>query len=854
MNDSAFNAMATPGGSDQSGPGADLNGEAAGLAGEGSSVGSGPVLGSGPSGAEASGALRLRQAAFDVLNLAVAGRRDEALQALDQLFGLRGRFPGYPLLLDMVAGKLPFQRSGALFVLGGQPLPATLQRHFEEAIAQCQQFLGLPAPCIIVQCRAENRDLHWTLESFPGLAVLHLSTLSPGYPDDLRAVQFHEVTHCFLTCGVRLLDEGLAQLFASRFGGAALPAANPDLLPPLRTLLSRASDSMFGESVDSDLAVYLAACRAGADLLETIYALGGAERIVRLFAAVARAGSEAQIARLVEQASGQALPAASAGSGPDAAQTTLIEQARDAVFTAWINKNPADLDASIAALEADAVFTEPALLDSLIGAQLNRALLQVNFHSAPPATQVAHLDMLLKAGECLPAGRLWLWRGTRAILAILLARPNIIKVATAGQQAIQAFDKAAQLIPNDPDLLVQHASLLLNAPEKYGGDRDLGVTKLRQAMQNPLYHEHARNVLLEYGVDAGPPLEVAPKALAPAPASAAIPGATSAATSTAMSPAVSAPARAAMAGDAPVMLQTTGLELRLSAAFTLRPGDLTLRSGERVALVGRNGSGKSMLIETLLGLRRPDKGSVALLVGDPRSAATRQRIGGLLQGSDLPGLTRISEMMALHRTIYHRTDPAVTRALGLEELRERFWSQLSRGQKQRVMLWLALAHVPELALLDEPSLGLDEWFARALRELLAQLPTTLLVISHVPADLLGMDRIVCLDGGKIIADGALAELMAGQVGAFKGRLRQTLDAPARQAMLALPGLVKPPRQCDDGWELYGGAGFDQTFRHFIEQQRVAAFSLEAVSVEDFLAHIAHAAHDTPTNLPKAAPR
>ncbi|WGG53250.1 ABC transporter ATP-binding protein [Rugamonas sp. DEMB1] len=819
MNDSAFNAMATPCGS--------ADGET-------------PV------------ALRLRQVAFDVLNLAVAARRDEALLALDQLFGLRGRFPSYPLLLDMVAGKLPFQRSGALFVLGGDPLPAALQRHFEEAIAQCQQFLGLPAPCIIVQCRAENRDLHWTLESFPGLAVLHLSTLSPGYPDDLRAVQFHEVAHCFLTCGVRLLDEGLAQLFASRFGGAALPAANPDLLPPLRTLLSRASDSMFGESVDSDLAVYLAACRAGVDLLETIYAQGGAERIVGLFAAVARAGSEAQIARLVEQASGQALPAASAGSGPDAAQATLIEQARDAVFTAWINKNPADLDASIAALEADAVFTEPALLDSLIGAQLNRALLQVNFHSAPPAAQVAHLDMLLKAGECLPAGRLWLWRGTRAILAILLARPNVIKVATAGQQAIQAFDKAAQLIPNDPDLLVQHASLLLNAPEKYGGDRDLGVTKLRQAMQNPLYHEHARNVLLEYGVDAGPPLDVAPTASASASASAS--AAISPATSAAMSAAISAPARAALANDAPVMLQTTGLELRLSAAFTLRPGDLTLRCGERVALVGRNGSGKSMLIETLLGLRRPDKGSVALLVGDPRSAATRQRIGGLLQGSDLPGQTRISEMMALHRTIYHRTDPAVTRALGLEELRDRFWSQLSRGQKQRVMLWLALAHVPELALLDEPSLGLDEWFARALRELLTQLPTTLLVISHVPADLLGMDRIVCLDGGKIIADGSLAELMSGQVGAFKGRLRQTLDEPARQAMLALPGLVKPPRQCDDGWELYGGAGFDQTFRHFIEQQRVAAFSLEAVSVEDFLAHIAHAAHDTPTNLPKAAPR
>ncbi|MFC3378977.1 ATP-binding cassette domain-containing protein [Rugamonas sp. CCM 8940] len=656
MNDSAFKAMATaatPAGSDQAGPGAGLSqergaglsqesvaGDVNGAAGDGANPGLEP--GPGQSGAQVSGALRLRLAAFEVLNLAAAGRRDEALQALDQLFGLRGRFPGYPLLLDMVAGKLPFLQCGPLFVLGGQPLPATLQRHFEEAIAQCQQFLGLPAPCIIVQCRAENRDLHWTLEAFPGLAVLHLSTLSPGYPDDLRAVQFHEVAHCFLTCGVRLLDEGLAQLFACRFGGAALPAANPDLLPPLRTLLSRASDSMFGDGADSQLAVYLAACRAGADLLETIDAQGGAERIVRLFAAVARAGSEAQIVHLVEQASGQSLPAASAtssGSGPDAAQSALIEQARDAVFTAWINKNPADLDAGIAALEADAVFTEPALLDSLIGAQLNRALLQVNFRSAPPAEQLAHLDMLLKAGECLPAGRLWLWRGTRAILAILLARPNIIKVATAGQQAIQAFDKAAQLIPNDPDLLVQHASLLLNAPAQYGGDRDLGVSKLRQAMQNRLYYEHARNVLLEYGIDAGPPLQVAPQAAAPLAAgspgasaaissaiSSAISATISLATSTAISAAISTAGRSSVASDAPVMLQTTDLELRLSSAFTLRPGDLTLRSGERVTLVGRNGSGKSMLIETLLGLRRPDRAASlcwsAIRAAPPRASAS----------------------------------------------------------------------------------------------------------------------------------------------------------------------------------------------------------------------------------------
>ena len=419
--------------------------------------------------------------------------------------------------------------------------------------------------------------------------------------------------------------------------------------------------------------------------------------------------------------------------------------------------------------------------------------------------------MLLKAGECLPQGRLWIWRGTHAILMILLARPNIIKVASAGQQAINAFNKAVQLIPNDPDLLVQHASLLLHAPPAYGGDRDLGVSKLRQAMLDPVYREHARQVLLEYGVEM-PAEEV-------------------------VAAAAGQPLDAPPSAPAPALLELSGVELRLSSSFTLRPGALTVRRGERVAFIGRNGSGKSMLMETLLGLRQPDRGTVVLHLGDPRDAATRQRIGGLLQGYDLPGQTKVREMMALHQAMYHRTDAAVTRALGLDELRDRYWQQLSRGQKQRVMLWMALAHVPELAILDEPSLGLDEWFARALRELLAALPVTLLVISHAPSDLLGMDRIFCLDDGRIIAEGTLASLMVQRVGQFKGVLRQTLSDAALQALHALPALVQAPRERDGAWELFGGAGFDQAFRQFIEQQRVGAFSLEPVSVEDFLADV-----------------
>jgi ABC-type multidrug transport system ATPase subunit len=284
------------------------------------------------------------------------------------------------------------------------------------------------------------------------------------------------------------------------------------------------------------------------------------------------------------------------------------------------------------------------------------------------------------------------------------------------------------------------------------------------------------------------------------------------------------------------MLEASGVELRLPSGFLLLPGELRLRKGERVAVVGPNGSGKTLLLETLLGLRAPERGRVTLAIGDPRDARVRQHLGGLLQNADLPGQMRIDEIMTLHQTVYQRSEPAVTRALGLEELRARLWQQLSRGQKQRVMLWLALSHVPELALLDEPSLGLDEWHARALRQLLAGMPSTVLQISHIPADLLGMDRILCMEQGRLVDGGTLEELLARRVGRFKARIGQALAGEAELALRALPGLLRAETAAE-GWLLQGGAGFDAEFRRFIERHGIANFALEGATVEDFLADL-----------------
>jgi len=762
--------------------------------------------------------LWLRDAAAAVLRLAAAGDSDGAGQALERLFALRGRFHAYPILQDMLAGRRRWHSAGSVHVLGGAELPPALLRNFDDAVAACSAFLGLPPPCILLQCVPSERNMHLTMESLPGLALVRISTLSDGYSEGLRAVVFHEVAHCFLTCGVRLLDEGLAQLFANRFGGAVPLPQRPELAPPLRAMLSRDGDAMFGASGAAGIDAYRAACRIGADLLEAVEARGGAAAIVSLFRAVSRAATDAQVAELAGQASGIPIEtrAVAGGADADTGHAALIAQVQQAIFASWSSKDAEDLSAAIELLEAEPVFTQPSLLDALLSARLNQALLHVHGGAKLPAAQEAGIDTLLKAADVLPAGRQWLWRGVRSILAILLAQPNIIKVATAGQNALQAFGKAQELIAGDPDLLIHHASLLLHAPPNYGGDRDRGAGMLREAMQHPLYRAHAREMLLDNGIDPGDEVvEIAPSAAVTAPA---------------------APAPAQAPAAAAIVLDAQGIELRLPSGFTLKPGELSLRKGERVAIVGPNGSGKTILLETLLGLRAPDSGKVRMAIGDPRDAKVRQQLGGLLQSADLPGQMRVSEIVTMHETIYARTEPAVTRALGIEELRTRLWQQLSRGQKQRVMLWLALSHVPELALLDEPSLGLDEWHARALRELLAGMPTTLLQISHIPADLLGMDRIICMEKGRLADGGTLDELLARRVGRFKARIGQPLAGEAEQAMRALPALLRA-EATQAGWQLQGGQGFDASFRRFIDLHGIANFSLEASTIEDFLADL-----------------
>jgi ABC-2 type transport system ATP-binding protein len=235
-------------------------------------------------------------------------------------------------------------------------------------------------------------------------------------------------------------------------------------------------------------------------------------------------------------------------------------------------------------------------------------------------------------------------------------------------------------------------------------------------------------------------------------------------------------------------------ELRKSydGRAVLRGLSFRVAAGEIFALLGPNGAGKTTVVEIIEGYRRPDRGEVRVLGVDPATAgrAHRARVGLMLQGGGGidPRMTA-REVVGLHAR-FHADPRDVDGLLGLVGLtgvtaRTRY-RQLSGGEKQRVGLALALVGQPELAILDEPTAGMDVEARTATRDLLAGLRAagvTVILTSHDLADVERLvDRLAILDRGRIVALGAPAELTAGSVPILRFRLSVPLSEPDRVAL------------------------------------------------------------------------
>jgi ABC-2 type transport system ATP-binding protein len=207
--------------------------------------------------------------------------------------------------------------------------------------------------------------------------------------------------------------------------------------------------------------------------------------------------------------------------------------------------------------------------------------------------------------------------------------------------------------------------------------------------------------------------------------------------------------------------------------------DLTRRFGERTALasvslllprgavyglVGANGAGKTTLIKHLLGLLRPESGSVRVFGLDPVAdpVGVLSRIGYLSEENDLPGWMRVDELIAYSRAFYPGWDHAYAK-----ELRQAFGldqsariKTLSRGQRARAGLLVALAYRPDLLVLDEPSSGLDPIVRRdilgAILRTIADDGRTVLFSSHLLDEVEEVaDHVTMIAAGRIVLSGPL---------------------------------------------------------------------------------------------------
>ncbi|NJK39197.1 MAG: ABC transporter ATP-binding protein [Oscillatoriales cyanobacterium RM2_1_1] len=166
----------------------------------------------------------------------------------------------------------------------------------------------------------------------------------------------------------------------------------------------------------------------------------------------------------------------------------------------------------------------------------------------------------------------------------------------------------------------------------------------------------------------------------------------------------------------------------------------TLNLGERVALLGRTGSGKSTLMENLVGLKRPNSGEIQILgttLGPETLFQVRQQIGFAFQDPN----NQLFMPTILEDVIFGPCNYGVPEALAreqadqllagfsLSEVAHRSVHELSGGQKRLAALATVLALNPDILILDEPTNGLDPWWRRHLAEILIQLPVQILLIA-----------------------------------------------------------------------------------------------------------------------------
>ena len=234
------------------------------------------------------------------------------------------------------------------------------------------------------------------------------------------------------------------------------------------------------------------------------------------------------------------------------------------------------------------------------------------------------------------------------------------------------------------------------------------------------------------------------------------------------------------AAPTPPKIAIRGLRKSFGAKHVLQGVDLDVPAGRSLVVIGGSGTGKSVLIKCVLGLLRPDAGSIRVdgveVVDADRATldGLRARFGMLFQGGALFDSLPVWENVAFGLTAARKVERGearerAVRTLGMvglgPEVAALMPAELSGGMQKRVGLARAIAHRPEILFFDEPTTGLDPIMADVINELIVrcveQLGATALSITHDMASVRRIaDRVAMLHGGRIVWQGPVEALDA----------------------------------------------------------------------------------------------
>jgi len=283
------------------------------------------------------------------------------------------------------------------------------------------------------------------------------------------------------------------------------------------------------------------------------------------------------------------------------------------------------------------------------------------------------------------------------------------------------------------------------------------------------------------------------------------------------------------------VIQVSGVRKSYGKTVAVAEATFEVNEGEIFGLIGPNGAGKTTTMECIEGLRKPDRGSIAVLALDPfRDVYKLQnRIGVQLQQAQLQKRIKVWEAVGLWASLYRKNTAdadRLLRQLGLEDKRNAWFMNLSGGQKQRLFIALALINDPEIVFLDELTTGLDPQARHTIWDLvrgIRERGKTVFLTTHLMEEAERLcDRVAIMEHGRIIDIDTPANLVLRHC-PERTVVIEVSDPAAAEPFNLIPRVERVER---DGsrFTIYGRGDLVTEVIHCLSENRVRVTDFRAV--------------------------